>query len=124
MMFATRRSLSDACNSISKQLENVYSSIAVSTILLTNSFQFKFVMYSVFYIIVFLMQRTFKIWLYGGFLCFQAAKRKLSSQIDGLDHGLDDCLETTTRTQEEVGSEILLVYLMPKKKLYVCPVLH
>ncbi|RVW40105.1 hypothetical protein CK203_081943 [Vitis vinifera] len=28
MMFATRRSLSDACSSIAKQLENVYSSIA------------------------------------------------------------------------------------------------
>ncbi|XP_024017625.1 uncharacterized protein LOC21400453 isoform X2 [Morus notabilis] len=60
MMFATRRSLSDACTSISKQLENVYSSIAVT-------------------------------------------KRKLSSQIDGLDCGLDECLETTTRTQEEVS---------------------
>ncbi|EXB40316.1 hypothetical protein L484_017458 [Morus notabilis] len=54
MMFATRRSLSDACTSISKQLENV-------------------------------------------------TKRKLSSQIDGLDCGLDECLETTTRTQEEVS---------------------
>lgn len=30
MMFATRRSLSDACSSISKQLENVYSSIAAT----------------------------------------------------------------------------------------------
>ncbi|GMN49274.1 hypothetical protein TIFTF001_018449 [Ficus carica] len=54
MMFATRRSLSDACNSISKQLEN-------------------------------------------------ATKRKLSSQIDGLDRGLDECLETTNRTQQEVS---------------------
>lgn len=30
MMFATRRSLSDACSSISRQLESVYTSIAVS----------------------------------------------------------------------------------------------
>ena len=30
MMFATKCSLSDACNTIAKQLENVYSSIAAS----------------------------------------------------------------------------------------------
>ncbi|XP_052185885.1 uncharacterized protein LOC127797231 isoform X1 [Diospyros lotus] len=30
MMFATKRSLSDACNTIAKQLENVYSSIAAT----------------------------------------------------------------------------------------------
>ncbi|XAR48196.1 hypothetical protein NMG60_11030936 [Bertholletia excelsa] len=30
MMFATRRGLSDACNTIAKQLENVYSSIAAT----------------------------------------------------------------------------------------------
>ncbi|KAF3431021.1 hypothetical protein FNV43_RR25751 [Rhamnella rubrinervis] len=57
MMFATRRSLSDACNSIGKQLENV-------------------------------------------------TKQRLSSQIDGLDHSLDECLENTIRTQQEV-SELL-----------------
>ncbi|PON54960.1 hypothetical protein TorRG33x02_300790 [Trema orientale] len=57
MMIATRSSLSNACTSIEKKLENVYSS---------------------------------------------ATKRKLSSQIDGLDRGLEECLETTSRTQEEV----------------------
>ncbi|KAF5937687.1 hypothetical protein HYC85_025193 [Camellia sinensis] len=31
MMFATKCSLSDACNTIAKQLENVFSSIAAST---------------------------------------------------------------------------------------------
>ncbi|XAR64377.1 hypothetical protein NMG60_11024685 [Bertholletia excelsa] len=30
MMFATRRSLSDACNTVARQLENVYSSIAAT----------------------------------------------------------------------------------------------
>lgn len=29
MMFATRRGLNDACASVGKQLENVYSSVAV-----------------------------------------------------------------------------------------------
>ena len=29
MMFATKRSLADACTSVARQLENVYSSIAV-----------------------------------------------------------------------------------------------
>ena len=34
MMFATRRGLADACNSIAKQLETLYSSISVSFVLL------------------------------------------------------------------------------------------
>ncbi|XP_059640472.1 probable transcription factor KAN2 isoform X3 [Cornus florida] len=35
MMFATRRSLSDACTSIAKQLENVYSSVSVAQLSLS-----------------------------------------------------------------------------------------
>lgn len=34
MMFATKRGLSDACNSIAKQLENVYASISVSPLII------------------------------------------------------------------------------------------
>ncbi|KAF3969574.1 hypothetical protein CMV_006653 [Castanea mollissima] len=34
MMFASKRGLNDACNSIAKQLESVYSSISVSFVLL------------------------------------------------------------------------------------------
>lgn len=44
------------------------------------------------------------------FLHFQATKRKLSSQIDGLDRGLDECLETTNRTQQEVGFCEMLIW--------------
>ncbi|XP_048318745.1 uncharacterized protein LOC107428322 isoform X2 [Ziziphus jujuba] len=63
MMFATRRSLSDACTSVSKQLERVYSSIS-------------------------------------------ATNRRLSSQIDGVEHSLDESLENANKTKQEV-SELL-----------------
>ncbi|XP_057486951.1 uncharacterized protein LOC130773034 [Actinidia eriantha] len=36
MMFATRRDLSDACNTVAKQLENVYSSVAATKKLLSS----------------------------------------------------------------------------------------
>ncbi|KAH7515466.1 hypothetical protein FEM48_Zijuj10G0029400 [Ziziphus jujuba var. spinosa] len=70
MMFATRRSLSDACTSVSKQLERVYSSISAS------------------------------------FLLPIATNRRLSSQIDGVEHSLDESLENANKTKQEV-SELL-----------------
>ncbi|KAL5552639.1 hypothetical protein UlMin_040040 [Ulmus minor] len=60
MMFATRRSLSDASIAIGKKLENVYSAI-------------------------------------------QFTERKLSSDIEGVDRRLTECLETTTSTHQEVA---------------------
>ncbi|KAK4357651.1 hypothetical protein RND71_023261 [Anisodus tanguticus] len=59
-MFATRRSLSDACGSVSKQLESVYSSIA-------------------------------------------ATKRHLTSRIDRVDSKIDECVDNTAATRDEVS---------------------
>ncbi|XP_023004218.1 uncharacterized protein LOC111497617 isoform X1 [Cucurbita maxima] len=60
MMFATKRSLSDACSSVARQLENVYSSIT-------------------------------------------ATKRNLSSKMDNIDKSLDESLDLTAGTQEQVS---------------------
>ncbi|XP_023540888.1 uncharacterized protein LOC111801131 isoform X1 [Cucurbita pepo subsp. pepo] len=60
MMFATKRSLSDACSSVARQLENVYSSIG-------------------------------------------ATKRNLSSKMDHVDKSLDESLDFTADTQEQVS---------------------
>ncbi|KAG7025367.1 hypothetical protein SDJN02_11862 [Cucurbita argyrosperma subsp. argyrosperma] len=60
MMFATKRSLSDACSSVARQLENVYSSIT-------------------------------------------ATKRNLSSKMDNIDKSLDESLDLTADTQEQVS---------------------
>uniref|UniRef100_A0A3Q7GHI7 DUF1664 domain-containing protein n=1 Tax=Solanum lycopersicum TaxID=4081 RepID=A0A3Q7GHI7_SOLLC len=59
-MFATRRSLSDACGSVSKQLESVYTSIS-------------------------------------------ATKRHLASRIDRVDTKIDDCVDNTAATRDEVS---------------------
>lgn len=59
MMFATRRSLSEACSSVGKQLEQVSQSMT-------------------------------------------AAKRHLSSRIDRVDNGLDQCAELNAATKNEV----------------------
>ncbi|XP_022891274.1 uncharacterized protein LOC111406226 isoform X1 [Olea europaea var. sylvestris] len=60
MMFATRRGLNDACASVGKQLEGVYTSIS-------------------------------------------ATKRHLSSRIDRVDCKIDECVDDTTATKEEVS---------------------
>ncbi|KAJ8569627.1 hypothetical protein K7X08_006204 [Anisodus acutangulus] len=60
LMFATRRSLSDACGSVSKQLESVYTSIA-------------------------------------------ATKRHLTSRIDRVDSKIDECVDNTAATRDEVS---------------------
>ncbi|CAA3031242.1 Hypothetical predicted protein [Olea europaea subsp. europaea] len=60
MMFATRRGLNDACASVGKQLEGVYSSIS-------------------------------------------ATKRHLSSRIDRVDCKIDECVDNSTATKEEVS---------------------
>ncbi|KAF3627067.1 putative squamosa promoter-binding-like protein 16-like isoform 1 [Capsicum annuum] len=60
LMFATRRSLSDACGSVSKQLESVYTSIS-------------------------------------------ATKRHLTSRIDRVDSKIDDCVDNTAATRDEVS---------------------
>ncbi|KAF4404694.1 hypothetical protein G4B88_006080 [Cannabis sativa] len=88
LMVATRRSLSDACSSVEKKLENVYSSVSAS--------------YSFCYF--FENNKKTKMSI-TRMLClaFYATKRKLSSQIDGLDRGLEECLETSSRTKEEVS---------------------
>ncbi|KAM1171085.1 hypothetical protein FF1_021503 [Malus domestica] len=59
MMFATRRSLSDASNSVAKQLESLFTSISTT-------------------------------------------QRKLSSQLDNVECSLDESIENTARTQQEV----------------------
>ncbi|XP_009343135.1 uncharacterized protein LOC103935110 isoform X1 [Pyrus x bretschneideri] len=59
MMFATRRSLSDASNSVAKQLESLFTSIS-------------------------------------------STQRKLSSQLDRVECSLDESIENTARTQQEV----------------------
>lgn len=35
--------------------------------------------------------------------CFQVTNRKLSSQIDGVERSLDESLENTSKTKQEVG---------------------
>ncbi|XVF02793.1 hypothetical protein REPUB_Repub04eG0204800 [Reevesia pubescens] len=60
MMFATRRSLSDARDAIAKQLDSVYSSIS-------------------------------------------ATRRHLSSRIEGVDNCLDEIVDITATTQDEVS---------------------
>ncbi|XP_009372328.3 uncharacterized protein LOC103961501 isoform X1 [Pyrus x bretschneideri] len=59
MMFATRRSLSDASNSVAKQLESLFTSISTT-------------------------------------------QRKLSSQLDNVECSLDESIENTAKTQQEV----------------------
>ncbi|PHU20610.1 hypothetical protein BC332_11761 [Capsicum chinense] len=60
LMFATRRSLSDACGSVSKQLGSVYTSIS-------------------------------------------AIKHHLISRIDRVDSKIDDCVDNTAATRDEVS---------------------
>ncbi|XP_019249077.1 PREDICTED: uncharacterized protein LOC109228394 [Nicotiana attenuata] len=60
LMFATRRSLSDACANVSKQLESVYTSIS-------------------------------------------ATKRHLASRIDRVDSKIDECVDNTAATRDEVS---------------------
>ncbi|XP_016442377.1 uncharacterized protein LOC107767798 [Nicotiana tabacum] len=60
LMFATRRSLSDACANVSKQLESVYTSIS-------------------------------------------ATKRHLASRIDRVNSKIDECVDNTAATRDEVS---------------------
>ncbi|KAF5939954.1 hypothetical protein HYC85_021121 [Camellia sinensis] len=86
MMFATKRSLSDACNTIAKQLENVYSSIAASF----SSYSFCYICLIFMLFVLILMHRI-------------ATKRHLSSKIDRVDRTLEESAELTAATREEVS---------------------
>ncbi|THF93844.1 hypothetical protein TEA_025678 [Camellia sinensis var. sinensis] len=91
MMFATKRSLSDACNTIAKQLENVYSSIAAS-----------FSSYSFCYI--YMLNKDMKyVGNVDSLLLIKATKRHLSSKIDRVDRTLEESAELTAATREEVS---------------------
>ncbi|KAF8399991.1 hypothetical protein HHK36_015864 [Tetracentron sinense] len=82
MMFATRRTLSDACTTVAKQLEQVSSSITANM----NA------MFGVDSVGIAVMD---EIW--------EAAKRHLSSRIDRVDSNLDECAELTAATRDEVS---------------------
>lgn len=117
MMFATRRSLSDACGNVSKRLENVYTSISAS-VLWSLHFSyiweeyhchaclscFQFCWFLATYALcleIIIMNQIIK-YLAKTFFVFQATKRHLSSRIDIVDSKVDECAENTAATKDEV----------------------
>ncbi|KAL6573181.1 hypothetical protein OROMI_012797 [Orobanche minor] len=79
MMFATRRGLNDACASVAKQLENVYSSISGARLALCLAPQAM------------------------GARIALTTRKHLSSRIDRVDCKIDECTDNTVATREEVS---------------------
>ncbi|KAK6789335.1 hypothetical protein RDI58_013134 [Solanum bulbocastanum] len=101
-MFATRRSLSDACGSVSKQLESVYTSISfnssssvrgVVTCKLLNIREYTE------------KEGRGNKWVAKtlGAESNMATKRHLASRIDRVDTKIDDCVDNTAATRDEVS---------------------
>ncbi|KAK8539031.1 hypothetical protein V6N13_110239 [Hibiscus sabdariffa] len=88
MMFATRRSLSDARETIAKQLESVYSSISASV-------SFTGITSSHLNLLIQCLH-DFGIHIY-------VTRRHLSSRIESVDNRLDEIADITATTQEEVS---------------------
>ncbi|RXH71610.1 hypothetical protein DVH24_025111 [Malus domestica] len=81
MMFATRRSLSDASNSVAKQLER--------QMLEFRNYQHLVGFYEQ------IIKSTYN------HPCYETTQRKLSSQLDNVECSLDESIENTARTQQE-----------------------